>query len=220
MKLIKIFYATISPFKKQEISEIEKSCRFKDEDGNEELVGSRFKFVFSDVQTDEPLEVDLATMVRHKAVSAYKNLLMPCIVEHAGLILGEHADKGYPGGLTQPMMDALGAEGFVRRTSAAGEKAIARAVFGYCDGLSVHIFTGETEGKIAATPRGSREFYWDTIFEPDGYNGETYAEISADPSRGVREKMKVSQSMKALRKFLEFRVRHKPKNALFTDFSV
>lgn len=142
---------------------------------------------------------------------------MPCIVEHAGLILVEHHDKGYPGGLTQPMMDALGAEDFVRRMSASGERAIARAVIGYCDGMSVHVFTGETAGMIVPEPKGGREFYWDTVFAPDGYNGETYAEISGDAARGLSEKMKVSQSMKALRMFLEFRVRQAA-NALFTDF--
>jgi hypothetical protein len=52
---------------------------------------------------------------------------------------------------------------------------------------------------------------------PDGYGGATYAEITADPTRGIPEKMKVSQSWKALRAFLEFRVR-KGSNTLFTDF--
>jgi XTP/dITP diphosphohydrolase len=217
MNKINIYYATRSEFKQQEIAAIESSFTFRGEDGSEQPVGDRFKFVFSDTKTDEPLEVDLATMVRHKAVSAYKSLLMPCIVEHAGLILQEHASSGYPGGLIQPMMDALEAEDFVRRISAAGERAVARAVIGYCDGMSVHIFTGETEGVIADRPRGSREFYWDTIFAPDGYGGATYAEITADLTRGIPEKMKVSQSWKALRAFLEFRVR-KGSNTLFTDF--
>ncbi|MDH6234924.1 XTP/dITP diphosphohydrolase [Mesorhizobium soli] len=215
MNKISIYYATRSEFKKQEIAAIEEATTYKAEDATDQLVGERFKFVFSDVKTDEPLEVDLATMVRHKAVSAYKSLLMPCIVEHAGLILLDHANSGYPGGLTQPMMDALGAEDFVRRISAAGERAVARAVIGYCDGMCVHIFTGDTEGAIADKPRGGREFYWDTIFAPDGYDGATYAEISA--KLGIREKMKVSQSRKALQQFLDFRVR-RGANSLFMDF--
>ena len=126
---------------------------------------------------------------------------------NAGLILKEHELSGFPGGLTQPMWDALGAEGFLRRTQGAGEQAIAKAVFGYCDGMGVYTFVGETAGSIATTPRGSRRFYWDTVFCPNDFGGKTYAEISEDPKMGIKEKMKVSQSFKALRAFLELRAK-------------
>lgn len=108
MRKIKIIYATRSLFKKQEIAAIEAGSVFLNEDGKEQIIGERFQFVFSDVGTDEPLEVDLAAMVRHKAISAYRSLLMPCIVEHAGIILEEHIASEYPGGLTQPMMNSWG----------------------------------------------------------------------------------------------------------------
>jgi XTP/dITP diphosphohydrolase len=184
--------------------------------GEKQLVGDRFEFFFSDIPTDEPLEVDLATMVRRKAVSAYRALLTPCIVEHAGLIFQKHASTGFPGGLTQPMLDSLGPEEFLRRTSSRGERATARAVIGYCDGMCVRIFVGETSGTIAGEPRGAREFYWDTIFQPDDFGGKTYAEISGDPARGIPAKMQVSQSMKALGQFLETRLRNGG-NPLFPD---
>ncbi|MDD1522266.1 MULTISPECIES: non-canonical purine NTP pyrophosphatase [Bradyrhizobium] len=213
---IKITYATRSEFKRQEIAAAEKACYFRNEVGDRQLVGDRFEFHFSDIPTDEPLEVDLVKMVRHKAVSAYRALLTPCIVEHAGLIFEQHAATGFPGGLTQPMLDSLGPEEFLRRTSARGERAIARAVVGYCDGMCVKIFVGETAGVIAGEPRGAREFYWDTIFQPDELNGDTYAEVSADPARGVAAKMQVSQSMKALGQFLERRLRD-GSNPLFPD---
>ena len=207
MKKISIVFATTSEFKRKEIAVVLSNCEFKDADNVVRKVSDRFDIPFSDVRTDEPLEIDLVAMVRHKAVSAYRGLLMPCMVEHAGLILKEHQRTGFPGGLTQPTWDALGAEGFLRRTRSAGEHAIARAVFGYCDGMSVSTFVGETEGLIASEPRGSRHFYWDTIFCPLEFQNKTYAEISDDPSRGIREKMKVSQSFKALRTLLELRVR-------------
>lgn len=216
MSKISIPYATRSQFKIQEIDVIVRTSHFRSEDGSEKLIGDRFVFEFPKIRTDEPLEVDLEKMVKYKAISAYKILLMPCIVEHAGLILAEHKNAGFPGGLTQPMMDALGAEAFVRRLSASGERAIARTVIGYCDGLSVKTFIGETEGVIVGKPKGDREFYWDTVFAPDGYGGDTYAEISDDPTRGLAEKMKVSQSVRALRIFLEFRVRQGLQNSLFT----
>lgn len=207
MKKISIFYATRSEFKRQEIRIVLSTSEFTDNDNVVRKVGDRFDIRFSDVPTDEPLEIDLKAMVKHKAVSAYRGLLMPCIVEHAGLIMKTHKTSGFPGGLTQPMWDALGAEGFLKRTGSAGEAAIARAVFGYCDGMGVDTFVGETEGSIATEPRGSRDFYWDTVFCPNEFGGKTYAEISGDPSLGIKEKMKISQSFKALRKFLERRAK-------------
>lgn len=209
-KKILVTYATTSKFKREEIPVILDTINIRLPDGSEAKMGDRFEFCFSDVRTDEPLEVDLGRMVHHKAISAYRALLMPCIVEHAGIIFEKDIAKGFPGGLTQPMMDSLEAEGFLSRTSAGGEPAIARAVIGYCDGMSVEIFTGDTKGVMADRPKGGREFYWDTIFSPDGYGGRTYAEITSDPALGVPEKMKISQSAAALKVFAESRLKRGP----------
>lgn len=192
-----IYYATRSPFKHDELKIIEKNFYISSPEGNSVSVGDVCNFVVSPVATDEPLEIDLTAMVRHKARSAYRSLLMPCIVEHAGLILERDAKSGFPGGLTQPMWDSLAADGFLRRTGAAGERAVARAVVGYCDGASVRTFVGETQGMISDVPRGKRDFYWDTIFCPDEFEGKTYAEIAEEPN-GLETKMNVSQSKKAI----------------------
>ena len=197
MKPATIYYATSSPFKKAELRIIEDKIAIASSDESGILIGQVCSFVISPVPTDEPLEIDLDAMVRHKVRSAYRSLLMPCIVEHAGLILDRDAKVGFPGGLTQPMWDALTADGFLRRTGAAGERAVARAVVGYCDGASVRTFTGETQGVIADNPRGGRDFYWDTVFCPDGFGNKTYAEIAAEPG-GLEVKVRASQSMKAL----------------------
>ena len=45
------------------------------------------EFEFRKVETREPLLCDLSMMVRAKAVSAYQSVRVPCVVEHAGLIL-------------------------------------------------------------------------------------------------------------------------------------
>ena len=100
MKKSNIVFATRSEFKRQEIKVVLETGEFTDSDNKIRKVGDRFIMEFSDVATDEPLEIDLTTMVKHKAVSAYRGLLMPCIVEHAGLILVEHQESGFPGGLT------------------------------------------------------------------------------------------------------------------------
>lgn len=198
-----IFYATRSKFKGEELAII------ADGDYADPIVGNRrigdlIDFRVSDIPTEEPLEIDIEAMVRHKARSAYKMILAPCIVEHAGLILEKNADTGFPGGLTQPMWDALGAAGFLDRIRCGGERAIARAVVGYCDGMSTYTFVGETTGKLAQAPAGSRGFYWDVIFQPDDdLLTRTYAQI-CDEDRGLISKLAISQSTKAIKKFAAF----------------
>lgn len=198
-----IFYATRSPFKAEELSIID-NTDFVDGVNITHRIGDLIDFRVSDVITEEPLEIDLEQMVRHKARSAYKSILAPCIVEHAGLILEKNAESGFPGGLTQPMWDALGPVGFLDRIGCGGERAIARAVVGYCDGMSTYTFVGETNGQLSESPTEGRGFYWDVIFKPDGDpSGRTYAEI-AETGGGLEVKLRSSQATKAIRKFAEF----------------
>ena len=141
-----VSYATQSRFKQAEIRESLKLIRITTQSGGE-AASQLFSIEFPNISTDEPLERDLQVMVRHKAMSAYKSILAPCVVEHAGIVLPDVDDESYPGGLTQPMFDALKPSEFVRSLAWSGEEAIARAVVGYCDGLKMHIFVGETKGK-------------------------------------------------------------------------
>jgi XTP/dITP diphosphohydrolase len=204
MKRVTIFYATRSKFKTEELEIISRSVEFADGSGNLRKIGEFVDFRVSEIPTDEPLEIDLVEMVHHKARSAYKNLLAPCIVEHAGLIFEKDLSNGFPGGLTQPMWDALSTDEFLARTSAAGERAVARSVVGYCDGMQVKTFVGETYGTLAANARGTCGFYWDVLFCPDGGNGKTYAEIASEGSAGLTEKLSLSQSTKALSQFVSY----------------
>jgi XTP/dITP diphosphohydrolase len=209
MEKIKLRYATKSTFKQAEVRQIIETVTLKNQYDADIIAADHFGVDFPSIATNEPLERDLVAMVRHKAVSAYKYILEPCIVEHAGLILEDYADKNYPGGLTQPMWDALDAEGFLKSVSWAARNVIARAVVGYCDGLTVHVFSGETRGTLAELPIGEREFYWDTIFLPESGDGLTYAQI-ASGTDGLRKKVELSQSKKAMVKCMEFMLLQDP----------
>lgn len=204
----KINYVTQSAFKREEIATASSMCEIEVPEKGKLLIGKVFNFDFVEIDTYEPLECDLKKMVRHKAKAAYREILTPCIVEHAGLIFDDYKNDSFPGGLTQPMWDALGAERFISELNAAGRLVTARAVIGYCDGLNITVFQGETEGRIADRPRGSREFYWDTIFCPNEYSELTYAEICEEEGLGVPKKIEISQSIRALRKFLEHYLDH------------
>jgi len=175
-------------------------------------IGDLFEVDFRSAKVREPLLCDLAAVVSEKATSAYEVLRVPFIVEHAGLIFEELSAHSYPGGLTQPMWDALGAERFVAMKGIAGSRVTAKAIVGYCDGMAVHLFEGQTQGVIAEKPRGARAFYWDPIFCPDAGGDRTFAEI-ADEAGGLLAKMRLSQSQKAITAFMNYRVRHEP--ALF-----
>ncbi len=204
---IRIVYVTKSDFKKEESEAFIQNCKLSDGRRVEDL----FEFDIRPVPIQEILNVNISAMVSAEVVSAYTQLKVPCIVEHAGLIFGEYVDRSYPGGLTKPMWDTL-RDRFIEETRSAGRKAMARAVVAYCDGKQVSTFVGERAGEISHEPRGSRKFYWDTVFVPEDPSGRsggrTYAEIAECKDLGLAYKMReLSQSSMAMRSFLEYRLR-------------
>jgi inosine/xanthosine triphosphate pyrophosphatase family protein len=205
---IHLIYCSWSPYKREEWETVRNTFELDSLPGRK--LGQLFDLEFRDVPTAEPLLCDLEKMVRFKVESAYRSVRVPCIVEHAGLILEGYEDKSFPGGLTQPMWDALEAERFVACCSCLTSRAIARAVIGYCDGINIETFVGETKGSLSKTPKGSRAFYWDTIFCPDGFDNRTYAEIVGDNKNGLLDKLQVSQSIKAIKKFMQHRLSTEP----------
>jgi inosine/xanthosine triphosphate pyrophosphatase family protein len=192
----RVIYCSGSPYK---IEEWEMARTFEFEPGL--AFGDLINLEFRKVATSEPLLRDLSELIYAKAISAYRVVKAPCLVEHAGIILADYKKENYPGGLTQAMWNALGGEKFVASCAPLGGKAVARAIIGYCDGANVHTFVGETEGTLRDKPAGRRQFDWDTIFCPDGYGGRTYAEIADDD---LGEKLRISQSTKAFRQLISY----------------
>src|SRR5258708_33891350 len=167
-EVIHIGYVAISSYKKEENEVFVRESNL----AGGRTVGEVFAFTIRPVPIQEILNVDLAVMVSAEVISAYSQLKVPCIVEHAGLVFSEYASLSYPGGLTKPMWDTL-TDRFIEETHSSSRGAIARAVIAYCDGKSVRTFVGERQGTIANSPKGSREFYWDIVFIPDDPSGRT-----------------------------------------------
>ncbi len=212
--MIPVVYVTSSTFKRVENAAFCRSARMMDGTPVSQL----FEFQLRSVSVPESLEVDLRVLVANEVTKAYQQIRVPCIVEHAGLVFSDYVSKSYPGGLTKPMWNSLG-DKFVEETHSANRRAIARAVVAYCDGMDVKTFVGETEGVIAPSPRGSRTFYWDTVFIPDttvaAAMGKTFSEIAEDPTLGLDFKMReLSQSGRAMLEFLEY-LRARPSNRLW-----
>lgn len=62
----------------------------------------------------------------------------------------------------------------------------------------VLLFDGRTNGQIVR-PRGSLDFGWDPIFEPDEGEGKTYAEMTKEFKNSISHR---GRSFEKVRKFL------------------
>ena len=81
------------------------------------------------------------------------------------------------------MLDELQRAG---ATDAAARRAKFRSVafIAYPDGSELWV-DGEVAGPITVTARGQAGFGYDPIFAPDGYDGRTFAEMSAEEKHAV-----------------------------------
>lgn len=149
-----------------------------------------------DLKVEELQTDDADSLVKDKALKAFREIGRPLFVEHTGLYLAHL--NGLPGGLTQLFWDKLEADRFTELFGRTVDTSvIARTVVGHIDGRRCRTFVGEAPGRIADTPRGSRDFQWDCCFIPDGHQ-ETYAEL------GRERKNAISMRKQALERFASF----------------
>lgn len=175
---MKLYFVTSSETK---ISEIAAYFATRPPTGEEVL---EFCPVRHDVQGI--MHPQLETVVRYKALEAYKHLRQPCVVEHGGLFF--EGLKELPGPLGKIIWSAVGERmcGFLREGDS--REAIARALLGYCDGREIRLYRGETKGTVATSARGDyNRDNWDPIFIPDG-GTETYGEMGPE-RKGVTSPM-------------------------------
>lgn len=138
---------------------------------------------------------DMHAIARDKVIKAYKIIARPVFVEQTGLLIKKFGNL--PGGLTQIFWDSLQADKFSEFFAKdEGTDTIAKTVLAYCDGRKVYTFEGEIKGDIINPPRGNREFQWDCVFQPDGYD-KTFAELD-------KKKNQISMRKIALERLKEF----------------
>ena len=135
---------------------------------------------------DELLALDIREIVRKKTLVAYREVRLPCVVEHGGLFLDawrpSGGKAGLLGGIGQTVWDAVG-DGmcnFLREADSRGAEA--QSVVGYCDGKRIRTFCGITKGEVTEHARGDRGFRWDPIFMPIGCD-MTYGEMAPEAKR-------------------------------------
>jgi len=183
---MKIYFVTTNTFKASETRDYFDLLNAR--------AGSHFALHVLEHQVQEILHPDLDVVVKHKALQAYRYLRRPCVVEHGGLFMD--ALPGLPGSLGKIIWEAVGDRlcDFLR--AGDSREAVARSVIGYCDGRRVHLYCGETRGRIAERARGDYVNNWDPIFIPEGHD-QTYGEM------GPEKKRATSQATRAWDAFLQ-----------------
>ncbi len=125
--------------------------------------------------------LDLKEIVEHKAKEAYRHVKNPVLVEDTSLTF--LALGRLPGPLIKWFLAELDNEGLCRMLDGHSDKrALAEVCFGLYDGKELKMFKGQMNGMIAPSPRGEREFGWNPIFIPQGYE-KTWGEMSRDEQK-------------------------------------
>ena len=128
-----------------------------------------------DIKIKELQTQDSAELVRDKALKAFQVLQVPLLVEHTGISLD--AMGGFPSGLTQCMWDSMLADRFCELFGGGKRgKVTARTDLVAVDGRRLLESHGEVLGSVSDSPKGNRDFQWDCIFVPDGFD-KTFAEL-------------------------------------------
>jgi inosine triphosphate pyrophosphatase len=134
-------------------------------------------------------------IAQRKLQSALEKSRGPLLIEDTSLCF--NAYKGLPGPYIKDFLNKLKCEGLVNMLSNQSDKtAFAQTILGIAKNKkSVRLFKGITNGEIVA-PRGSENFGWDPIFQPQGLD-KTYSELGP-------EKNKVSHRFKAIDEMVKF----------------
>jgi len=138
----------------------------------------------------------LEDITRHKLRAAFTRLRKPVVVEDTSLYFS--AWNELPGPLVKWFLKNLGPDGMVQALKPFQDfRARAVCCLGYTeDGETLHLFQGEVPGRIVPS-RGSREFGWDAIFQPEGF-AKTFGEMTPE------EKFAVSMRARAANQLRDF----------------
>lgn len=163
------------------------------------ILGVKVKKITPAGQFFEIQNVDIETVVRHKAKQAFdQNGKNPILVEHTGLFISSLS--GLPGAMSESYIKALG-NNKICSLLKNQRQAVAKTTVGFYNGFHTFYWTGITKGKISLKPKGDNGFGWDSIFIPYGKSnskGKTFGQMS------LAEKNEFSMRRKALMKFKSF----------------
>lgn len=185
-----LFFATGNMHKVEEVRLILKDYSLKVEQVNVKGV---------EIQADKVEEV-----ARASAMAAAQTEGIPIFVEDTGLFL--EALNGFPGPYASYVHATIGRRGVLKLLNGVeNRKAEFKSAVAFCSPKEEPVcFIGYVIGRISFEERGVQGFGYDSIFEPDGGRGKTFAEMNAD------EKNIYSHRARAIKKFADWYLEHFP----------
>ena len=142
--------------------------------------GDGLPFELTNRKIDLPeLQGDPLEIAKEKCRIAAKEVNGPVLTEDTSLCF--NALHGMPGPYIKWFLEKCGHDGLNKMLDGFDDRTgYAQTVVAYATGPDdddIQVFEGRTDGKIVL-PRGSLDFGWDPIFEPNEGEGKTYAEMS------------------------------------------
>lgn len=163
----------------------------------------KFKEVKDIIRDVEQLEMDLPEIQDLDTKKIIKTKLEEARKHHKGKFIVEDTSfyldclNGLPGPLIKWFLESIGTKGLYKiADSFENYKAEARTIVGYSNGDNIEYFEGSVEGRLVS-PREGREFGYDPIFQPKGYE-KTFGEMSQE------EKNEISMRRRALNKLKKY----------------
>jgi non-canonical purine NTP pyrophosphatase (RdgB/HAM1 family) len=147
------------------------------------------------VDLEEIQSLDLATVVEHKAKSAYAVVGSPVLVEDISFVL--HAMNGLPGPLIKWFLATLGNAGVAELAGRLDtQNATVTIMYGLYDGHELHTFEAHTDGHVAAKPQGEHGFGFQDIFIP-GDATKTFAEMTPEEMQPYYHRLRAVNKLRA-----------------------
>ncbi len=144
----------------------------------------------------EVQSLDVAVVAARKAADAYAQLGEPVLVDDTGLTV--HAWNGLPGALVAWFLDTVGAQGILAMAAGLTDRsATVSTALGYATANGVRVFQGTVVGSLAAEPRGTSGFGYDSIFIPDTHSsGRTYAQMTSEEKNKISHRRRAVEEMR------------------------
>jgi len=150
-----------------------------------------------ELQTADTAEIARAKCAEAaRRVAAQRGVPTPVIVEDTSL--GFEALGGLPGPFIKFFLEKLGPKGLARMLDGfPTRRATALCTFALARGPDnpVRVFEGRCEGTIATAPRGTNNFGWDPVFEPEGGANRTYAEMTPAEKHAVSHRRRALDAL-------------------------
>ena len=147
-----------------------------------------------DIDLPEIQDIDARNVIRAKLKGALNHREGGCIVEDTSI----HLDclNGLPGPFGKWFLKSIGNEGLVRLVQSLGNaSAQATTIIGYAKNSNeLKFFEGTITGKIVPA-RGTSDFGWDPIFEPDGHE-KTFAEMATQEKNAISMRKIAAEKLK------------------------